>query len=732
MWLRFYLLLCLSGCCSGVLAQDALLTPDAVQSRLEAVGKSAVLAEEAKVAIRDLYQTGAGRVEDRRRGSRPSRAVFADGPHRAGRPWSSTARIVVAAGIPRSHADHRGAWSASERLTECEAELAQRQAEFDQLSDEPNRRALRRRDIPKQRATVRKQLDDVQRQLAVPPQPGELPELTLARTSYLQAKARALQETLDAGAVELDAYQATIDLLPLETDLAAARVALLQREAKALRTALERRRKSEVDEHLLQAAEDVAALSDSELLAAQANANLQIVERRKELREQIDETSRELAAVAEMADEFDQRRTRIKEKVDTVGLTGAIGLMLRKQKALLPDVSKYRQDMRERQPKLKAWQLAALEFGERRADLADLDAALARVADQIEVDTGKPLSDDDLQKMRKLLAAERRYMGYLVTDTNTHVEHLLELDGAQRQLIADTEQLEQYIDERVLWVRSAETLSAADLPVATEAVRYLGRLDPWKELGAALVADVRSRLILYWLVMATVVLAHAAGRLLRSRRTRPRAGEDRPNRLARLSREVLEIVLCAAPWPLLLWFIGSRLSGLPSESGFVHAFGTGLASVAANLLLLSLLLQICRPRGFARRRLGWSSEGIRRLRTMLAVLMFVVLPPAFVYVTLSAQDNVRWQDSLGRICFVAILVIGALIAERLLRPRTGVLYRTLRPPQDETLDAAAMAVVRGWASAHTSVWRSSPLSASAMQPIAWANRCGRRSCCCSA
>ena len=84
-----------------------------------------------------------------------------------------------------------------ERLTECEAELAQREAEFDRLNDEPKRRAARRRDIPKQRATVRKQLDELQRQLDAEPRPDELPELALARRTHLQAKAQALQETLD-------------------------------------------------------------------------------------------------------------------------------------------------------------------------------------------------------------------------------------------------------------------------------------------------------------------------------------------------------------------------------------------------------------------------------------------------------------------------------------------------------------------------------------------------------
>ena len=67
------------------------------------------------------------------------------------------------------------------------------------------------------------------------------------------------------------------------------------------------------------------------------------------------------------------------------------------------------------------------------------------------------------------------------------------------------------------------------------------------------------------------------------------------------------------------------------------------------------------------------------------VLILVALPLAFAHVVLSTQDNVRWQDSLGRICLLANLLVVALVVERVLRPRTGVLYRTLRPTQDGIL-----------------------------------------------
>jgi len=685
----FLILLCWASLGSQLLAKEPLTTADQIRSTLETVEKSSVLTEETKVAIRNLYQRALAQLktagEEAARGEQFAR-IARTAPEDLGRARRELSLLPETAMIEGLSTDHLDRLQA--RLTEAEVELAQYEAEYEELSKEPERRAARRRDFLKERMALRSQLEEMQRQLDAAAPPDEPPPLSLARQTLLQATMQALSATLAAGASELDAYQATIDLLPVKTDLAAARVALSQQIVKAIRKDIERRKRTEVDQHLLQAAIDLAAAAGSIPLTERANANVQLVERRKAIREQIDRTSEELAAVARTADKLDQQRTRSQNKVDAVGLTGAIGLMLRKQKTLLPDVSKYRAAVRQRQAEMKTAQLAALELADRRADLADLDAALARGLAERESGAAPTLSEEEQQHMRAILAAERRYTIYLLTDTNAYVELLLELDGAQRQLIADTEKFEKYIDERVLWVRSADTLSAADISVMLEAARHYAQPAPWRELGAALAADFHSHLVLYCLVLLAVIPAWIASwrmtiHPLKGRMRR--AGANRVGRVERLVREVLEIILRAAPWPLLMWFLGHRLSGLPSESGFVRAFGVGLASMAIHLAPLLFLYYVCQPRGFAKRRLGWSKTGVHRIRRILGVLIWGVLPLGFIYVTLNAQDSVRWQDSLGRICLIASLLIVALISERLLRPRTGILYRTLRPPHHITL-----------------------------------------------
>ncbi len=686
MWLRTFLVV--FGALQGVLvvADDEVVTAELVQARLEEVEKSATLTDETKATIRDLYQMTQDELKtaaDETARAEAFAEIARTAPEDLGRARRELSLVPDEPDVGAT--DEESLERLQQRLADRQAELAQQSAELDRLDDEPQRRATRRRDISKQRVDFRQQLDDLQRQLDAKPDPADPSELLLANRSHLLAKTQALQATLTAGTSELDAYQATIDLLPLQRDLAAARVAMLQREVAVLQSAFKRRQRGEVADQLQMAQAEVTKSADSKLLVAQAKVDLDLVERRKQLREQTEETADDLASVSKVAEKLGQDRRRIEEKVKTVGLTGPIGLLMRQQKARLPELNRVKRDVGQRQPALKAVQFSALQLEDRRADLADLDAEVGRVADQAEAGTGLRPASSELDQLRKLLSNERRYTDYLIADSHHYIERLLELDRAERELIAETEDFTRFIDENVLWVRSAETFSAAELPVAVEAVRQIAGHRQLQDITASLAADVQSRLFTYLLVLAAIILARVVGWRMTVQYKRPQPKDERPTRFGRLLRDILRVVLCAAPLPALMWFVGQRLSGFASETGFTQAVGVGLASVAINLLPLALLFRICRRRGFARRHLGWSDKGIRAIRAMLFVLILAALPLMFVHTALNAQDNVLWQDSLGRICFVVNVLIVALFAERFLRPRTGVLYRTLRPADGDIL-----------------------------------------------
>lgn len=668
------------------IASAQALSPAEIQQQLAAVEKSTSLSDEQKTAIRELYQKALKELESTAaeaakldRFASASQSV----PEDLGR---ARYDLLVLSDQPAEEISPEASLaSLEERLAEAEAELAERQQELERLNEEPKRRATRRRDLPQKRVTLRKQLDRVQRDLEKQPDAAEPEELTLARKQSLLAQKSALERAIEAGVSELDSYQATVDLLPLQRDLAAARVARLQETVKAFKAVLKQRRRREVAAHLESATEDAAEYADTPLLATRAGVNLSLVERRRELRELNEQVTQDLAATSAVAASLDQQEKRIKHKVKAVELTGAIGLLMRKQKALLPRVGDYQREVRLRQKTLKSAQLAALELEDRRADLANLDEEIARLRARAAANGLPELTPEQSDQLRRLLLDERRYTDYLIEDSNAYVDGLLQLDQAQNNLIQDTRQFTNYIDENVLWVRSAETLSAADLPVAWSTLQQFISNGLAGEALEALKFDARAHTLLYGLVVIALLLARVIGWRMTIRHAQPHPIEERPTRLGRIVRDLIRVVLCAAPLPLFVGFLGLRLTGVASQLGYAQAVGAGLVGMSMSFLPLAILTRMCRARGFARRHLGWTAEGIAKIRRMLFVLLLVVLPLTFVTSTLIAQENVRWQDSLGRLCFIANVLLVGVFVERFLRPNTGVLFQSVKPEKGDVL-----------------------------------------------
>ena len=65
--------------------------------------------------------------------------------------------------------------------------------------------------------------------------------------------------------------------------------------------------------------------------------------------------------------------------------------------------------------------------------------------------------------VRGLLRDRREYLDGLLTDYQSYLDDLNALDMTTRDLLSVIDEYAQYIDERVLWIRSSRPLALADV-----------------------------------------------------------------------------------------------------------------------------------------------------------------------------------------------------------------------------------------------------------------------------
>jgi potassium efflux system protein len=367
----------------------------------------------------------------------------------------------------------------------------------------------------------------------------------------------------------------------------------------------------------------------------------------------------------------------LKERIEAAGVTQAISVLLRKQRADLPDVRSLRRRIRARQSEMSAVQLQLLELHDERAALADLDQR----TEQLLAGLGPTVSGAERQDIegavRSLLQAKRDYVESLRSDLDSYFGKLVDLDMAERDLVAETKDSANYIDENILWFRSTARLGLADFPDAWEGLRWLAQGKNWTETGLILKTDARTKPVLYGLAL----VAFAAWLFLRRRLVAALHGlASRIHRAASDSfgHTIVGLaitVTLATGWPALIGFLAWRLWDGTRASGTATAIASGLRTVAILFLTLELLRQTCRVRGLAELHFQWRRPGLRMVHKNLIWFMAIILPVSFVFSVIEwQQENDAWKDSLGRLTLMAGLVALAVFAQRVLRP-TGRLLK---------------------------------------------------------
>lgn len=538
------------------------------------------------------------------------------------------------------------------------------------LAGEPKRRADRRLEIAKLGATAQQALSDVEKKLADKPN-GRHPEVTAAERILLHVQKEAIRQELDVYQKELASYDAERDLLTVQGDLAARRVSQAETRARHLQTAVDMKRKEEADRAAREA--DAAAAKAHPALREIAEESARLANQRigpEGLAAKIPGATARLAEVKAALTRLQQDFKSLMEKEKAVGKTAVFGVLLRKQRSELPDLRDYQGRMKARQAEVATLQLRLIELQEQRATLADADAAVGRALADLDASVRPAQRDRIAAAARELLTAQRKNLAELIKDHDTYFGKLIDLDVQAQALIAKTEEVADYIGERILWIRSAPVVSVQDVPMAIKAGRWLLGPRAWTEVGAAVWSDAsNSPGVMGIGILAFAVLFALRRRLIRRLKlaadlaSKATTGAFGPTALAAGLTALLAVMA-----PGLVWFISWRLAAAPAATDAAKAIAEGLTTLAAMLLTFGVLRQVCRRNGLAQAHFQVTAGALPQIRRSLLVLTVLLGAAGFLISAIEWQGNEMWKSSLGRGALIIGLIAVAVFAQRLLRP----------------------------------------------------------------
>ncbi|RMF39476.1 MAG: hypothetical protein D6753_13715 [Planctomycetota bacterium] len=672
---------------------DADALSKTITARLEQLQAAEGIAQETKDALAKLYQQALSDLE-RARGMAEKTAAFRQR-------IDAAPQLIEKAKREKEQRTAGGSAPAGPDLSELtfedlqalqrqvESDLAAATAQKTQLSAEVNRRAARRKELPQLISDMKAKVEQAS---TATPENGaarsEDPLMQEAQTWANTARLHAMAAELAMLESEMRAYDAEAQLLPLQIEAAEATERSLQQRLKAIADELTQRRKNRIISYRI----DFSHLNPPSTppfdrirqwlgLDVPSEQRLSdMVSGTRVTWQSIAESDATLqaamAAYQQNLERWRERQAKMKLRVEgqdeSLGRFNTwVGLMLRKQRAELPDPLEIAEKLRGYQQQINAADSLLFDIEDAFNELRQLRERVQESADS-----------EQLQ----LLALTEEILTAMRNDVNNYLTDLYQIADLLEQTAQFSNEYRRFIDEHVLWIRSTGVLSRDDILPGVEAFRWLVQLEHWRQAGQALWTDLRQRWWWYALFLGGWGSLLAYGTRLRRKLAdlSQRAAKGSCTAFGLTMESTLLTALLSLPLPLLLVFVAWRFRVAADVAGvsdvaveFLRAWAAGMEKGAIAVAPLELLRQVCRANGLGIKHFGWSENIAGLVKHNLRWLIDLGLPLIVVIEVLRATEDTAWEASLGRVCFLGLMVVLSMFLYRVFSPQRGVLSNHL-------------------------------------------------------
>lgn len=595
-------------------------------------------------------------------------------PERLAAIKSQLEQIPAEPNISEEHAE----WSLAQieqQFAQTEAELASARKNAADRESEAKLRTERRVEIPKLTVQAKEELEKVRKELGGIATSSESTELTEAKRIGLLCEEKALQKKTDSYAEEIASYDARGDLLAARRSLAVRQTSYYETLLKHWQKVLDSRRTSEAERAAEEARKaSVAAAQSHPAIRQLAEENARLAELRTgpgglvsintdrtAYLKQIDNQ------LAEMTNEFES----VKNKVKAAGFTDVIGVIMLAKRNDIPDVREYEKNIRNRRSEIAKVRFEWIEYDEQYSELEDIKKSVDSILKDLDPPISQQRRVEIEPEVQKLLETRRELLKALVNEYEIYLSTLADLDSKERLLVATANEYANYIDENILWIKSTRSLGVSDIPRALESVGWLVSPQNWYRVFQAFRKDLKDLLHVYIIAVFLFALFFITKLKLREQ-MKSISGAAHRNHAGQFTRtvKVFVITLILAVFPsAVLYFLGWRLAQPSHETEFISSISAGLLATAKVYFVLRFLKLFCLPQGLAIEHLGMAKTSISFLRKHLYWFTVCIVPLTFVFTTIMEQSTGAWQESLGRMVFIAELVILSIFFAIILRPQ---------------------------------------------------------------
>ena len=332
----------------------------------------------------------------------------------------------------------------------------------------------------------------------------------------------------------------------------------------------------------------------------------------------------ELTKEAARLTKIQQQFTATINRVDAVGETASVGAYLRNRKTEIPREGWLSPFAAQRSADIEHYQSIQFDLKEKLQTLipdniVEETLAQAKALESAGGDAKSWKKNEPSIKAATLALVDRRkeLLGQAIENHKDYLDSLTKLKKTENALAETTSKFHEYINERILWIRSNDVLftkMSADKSDAT-VFSHAGWIDSATALGKSWLQNPLQTSLAALIFFSLFLYRFKLRRGIKENATQAARGTN-TNFLPTL-KTLLMTAAVAAPIPLALSFIGWRLGlNLPATALSI-AISKALMHAGWFFFAAEFLRQVCRQDGLAEKHFDWAAGKVSKLKTEL-------------------------------------------------------------------------------------------------------------------
>lgn len=651
------------------------------QERIETVKaklKDATLEANARqdaIASLSAAEVNLQRISTNTKVAEANEGLAATADARAEEIKAQLAKLTEKKSVPSKVSDDKLAQAAKEAGSSLEAVQSE-------LRNGQNGITLRSEQVAKAQQTLAElaqQRDSANTQLKEVLASTSNPLVIEAKSLELMSKAAWLESEIKRIRSEVELYEADqkAGLLSSSLELWTSKV----NRANQINAALQDRLTAQQRKVTQQAVSDAHEEAEKapKLLQPFAVENSEIAEMATDLLEPIRLAKSDLTDESQRKIQIEKQFDATQNRINAVGLTASTGAYLRNKKSEIPREGWLASLAAERISEIEKYQSLQFDLQEREQTLMSDDIvkeieAQARIANP-------SVTVEELAKLKEstlfLVTRRRELLKQAIANHKDYLSTLTKLRNTEKSLSDKTSEFHEYINERILWIRSNEVLFSE---IATDKSDVqLWSPANWLTAGKLIAKDAMSHIFLY--SVAALLFAVLFVSRIRMRKAIAAYGKmaSRGTNVQFLPtiRTLMLTAAISVTIPLLLFVVGWRLRAIVPSTELTISLGIALINSACFFFIAEFLRQVCRQDGLAQDHFGWTANTVSKLKNELNWFVPFGAMISFVFSLLYSIDVNHEVDLIERSVFLLAIGVLAYFLYRIVHPKHGMFREQL-------------------------------------------------------